>query len=217
MAKNFLDYDGLLYFWQSIKTKLAGKVDVVSGKGLSTNDYTTDDKNKLAGIESGANKTTINNTLTSTSATEALAAAQGKVLNDKIAGILDDIGSMGGGDMMKATYDPDGDGIVDNAEKLGGQLPSYYAAAADIPTTVSQLTDAGNYALKTDITNVYKYKGSKSTVSDLPSSGNTAGDVWNVEATNMNYAWTGSAWDPLGEVFTIESISNSDIDTIMAS
>lgn len=31
-----------------------GKVDKISGKGLSTNDYTTDEKNKLAGIEAGA-------------------------------------------------------------------------------------------------------------------------------------------------------------------
>lgn len=37
-----------------IKTALDGKVDVVSGKGLSTNDYTTAEKNKLAGIEAGA-------------------------------------------------------------------------------------------------------------------------------------------------------------------
>lgn len=33
---------------------LANKVDVVSGKGLSTNDYTTDEKNKLEGIATGA-------------------------------------------------------------------------------------------------------------------------------------------------------------------
>ena len=33
---------------------LSGKVDKISGKGLSTNDYTTDEKNKLAGIASGA-------------------------------------------------------------------------------------------------------------------------------------------------------------------
>lgn len=213
----YLDNDGVLYFWQQIKTKLTGKVDKENGKGLSTNDYTTDEKNKLAGIETGANKTVIHNTLTSTSETAALAAAQGKALDDKISGILADIGNMGGGDMMKAAYDSDGDGIVDNSEKLGGQLPEYYAKASDIPTTVSQLTDAGNYALKTDIANVYKYKGSKSTVSDLPASGNTAGDVWNVESNNMNYGWTGSAWDPLGEVFAIESITNSEIDTIMAS
>jgi len=35
-------------------TELAKKVDKVSGKGLSTNDYTTDEKNKLSGIASGA-------------------------------------------------------------------------------------------------------------------------------------------------------------------
>lgn len=35
-------------------TELAKKVDVVEGKGLSTNDYTTAEKNKLAGIAAGA-------------------------------------------------------------------------------------------------------------------------------------------------------------------
>lgn len=33
---------------------ISGKVDKVSGKGLSTNDYTTDEKNKLGGIAAGA-------------------------------------------------------------------------------------------------------------------------------------------------------------------
>lgn len=36
-------------------TELNNKVDKVSGKGLSTNDYTTAEKNKLAGIDAGAN------------------------------------------------------------------------------------------------------------------------------------------------------------------
>lgn len=50
----YLDKDGLIYYHSKVKTLLNGKVDVVSGKGLSTNDYTTNDKNKLAGIASGA-------------------------------------------------------------------------------------------------------------------------------------------------------------------
>ena len=37
---------------------LSGYVQKVSGKGLSTNDYTTDEKTKLAGIATGANKYT---------------------------------------------------------------------------------------------------------------------------------------------------------------
>ena len=45
----------------------ANKVDKVSGKGLSTNDYTTTEKNKLAGIAEGANKTVVDSELSSTS------------------------------------------------------------------------------------------------------------------------------------------------------
>lgn len=43
---------------------------------------TSDDKIKLNSITVGANSTVVNNTLTSTSTTEALSAYQGKVLND---------------------------------------------------------------------------------------------------------------------------------------
>ena len=50
----YLDENGLIYYHSKIKTLLNGKVDKVSGKGLSTNDYTTTEKNKLSGIASGA-------------------------------------------------------------------------------------------------------------------------------------------------------------------
>ncbi len=40
----------------TILNLLANKVDKVTGKGLSTNDYTTTEKNKLSGIATGANK-----------------------------------------------------------------------------------------------------------------------------------------------------------------
>lgn len=53
MAK-YLDENGLLYYDGKIKGRLANKVDKVDGKGLSTNDYTNDDKNKLTNIASGA-------------------------------------------------------------------------------------------------------------------------------------------------------------------
>jgi hypothetical protein len=49
------------------------------------------------------------------------------------ATINDGADGTGAGDMLAATYDADGDGIVDDAEKLGGQLPGYYAKAADVP------------------------------------------------------------------------------------
>ena len=39
----------------ALKSEVDGKVDKVTGKGLSTNDYTTADKNKLSGIAENAN------------------------------------------------------------------------------------------------------------------------------------------------------------------
>ena len=42
-----------------VTTALAGKVDKETGKGLSANDYTNDDKTKLAGISAEANKVEI--------------------------------------------------------------------------------------------------------------------------------------------------------------
>ena len=54
MAKKYLDSTGLALVWAKIKELVATKVDKVDGKGLSTNDYTSDEKTKLAGIAAGA-------------------------------------------------------------------------------------------------------------------------------------------------------------------
>lgn len=60
MSDSFLNLTGLRYYHDKIlalfatKTEVGNKVDKVSGKGLSTNDYTTTEKNKLSGIATGA-------------------------------------------------------------------------------------------------------------------------------------------------------------------
>lgn len=41
--------------------------------------------------------------------------------------VVDRLEELGAGDMTKATYDQNKNGIVDDAEKLGGQFPYYYA------------------------------------------------------------------------------------------
>ena len=61
----------------------ANKVDKVTGKGLSTNDYTTAEKDKLAGIAEGANKTVVDATMSSTSTNPV----QNKVVNAAISAI----------------------------------------------------------------------------------------------------------------------------------
>lgn len=55
----FLDDSGVARLWEHIIYKLGNKVDKEIGKGLSTNDYTTTEKNKLAGIAKNANNYTL--------------------------------------------------------------------------------------------------------------------------------------------------------------
>ncbi len=55
------------------------------------------------------------------------------------------------------------------------------------------------------VAGAYRYKGTVATVGDLPASGNTEGDVWNVESDGMNYAWTGEAWDALGPTIDLSA------------
>lgn len=52
--KKYLGSTSLALLWEKIKNKLNLKVDKVDGKGLSTNDYTTDEKTKLANVAAGA-------------------------------------------------------------------------------------------------------------------------------------------------------------------
>ena len=91
----FLDKTGLQHLWAQIVLKLNGKIDKVDGKGLSTNDYTNEDKTKLTGIETGATKTTVDSALSSTSANPI----QNKVIATALDGKLDKSGGTITGDL----------------------------------------------------------------------------------------------------------------------
>lgn len=75
------------------------KVDKVSGKGLSTNDYTTAEKNKLAGIETGANKTVVDSALSSSSTNPV----QNKVVNTAISNLNSLVGDTSVSDQIAAS------------------------------------------------------------------------------------------------------------------
>lgn len=168
----YLDSNGLLYLWGKIKNLVGGKVDKVEGKGLSTNDFTTEDKNKLTGLE--------NYTLPAATA-------------DTLGGVKVGAGLTITSGVLSAT----GGGTADSVDW-------------------SNIQNKPDVALKSDLTSVYRYKGSVANYASLPAEDNVVGDVWNVEATGMNYAWDGEKWDPLGETITIESITNAEIDAIVA-
>lgn len=75
----FLDETGLAHFWNQILARLNNFVPAESGKGLSSNDYTTVEKEKLAGIEEGANKITVDSALSSSSTNPV----QNQIINAK--------------------------------------------------------------------------------------------------------------------------------------
>ena len=161
----YLNDDGLLYLVQKIKTWLNNKVEKVDGKGLSTNDYTTTEKNKLAGISTGANKTTVENSLTSTSTTNALSSNQGKVLNEKI------------------------ESVMDNVE--GFLLESVGAIYDAIPTNNNQLTNGAGYQTASQVNTlignaISDIQGiSYQVVTSLPSTGE-AGVIYLVANSGSN-------------------------------
>ena len=78
-----------------INTALGNKVDKVTGKGLSTNDFTNDLKNKLDGIEAGATKTIVDDALSATSTNPV----QNKVvwgISDAVSDLESQLGTLSG-------------------------------------------------------------------------------------------------------------------------
>ncbi len=200
-----VDGNGLLYFWQKLKLLLAGKVDTETGKGLSTNDYTTEEKNKLASISSGANAYTH----------PTYTARTGKPTANATPAF--------GGTVTVSQIKSDATGHVtaatDRTITIPATVASSSAAGLMSSTDKAKLDEFGaasTYALKTDIAAAVNYKGTVATVSALPSSGVSTGDMYNVTEDGHNYVWDGSDWDDLGGTWRIEYLTNTEIDAIMA-
>lgn len=95
----FISLTGLNTFLEQLETEVDGKVDKVGGKGLSTNDFTTAEKQKLAGIAEGANKTTVDSALSAGSANpvqnKAVKAELDKKLNSSEKGSAGGVAELG--------------------------------------------------------------------------------------------------------------------------
>lgn len=153
---------------------LGGKVDKVEGKVLSSNDYTTAEKEKLAGL-SNYNDTEIKADIAKkANAADVYTQTQVNTELDKKAD--------------KTTVET---------------LTTTVNGKANKATTISGygITDAYTKTeVDAKVSSVYKYKGSVVNESALPTEGQVAGDVYNLEDTGMNVAWTGEGWDNLGSV-----------------
>lgn len=85
------------------------------------------------------------------------------------------------------------------------------SAQVDSKITAAKAGLATETYVNNKVSSVYKYKGSKDTYGSLPTTGNAVGDVWNVVDKNgQNFAWTGSAWDALGETIDLSGYMKND-------
>lgn len=91
--------------------------------------------------------------------------------------------------------------------------------SSQVDTKIS--TALTNYYTKTEIDNkvsyIFRWKGTKASVGDLPSTNNDIGDVWHVTADNGEYAWNGTAWELLGGTIDLSAYATkSYVDNELA-
>ena len=156
-------------------TELNTKVDKIEGKDLSSNDFTDDLKTKLEGLSNYNDN-------------ELKASIENKV--DKITG------------KGLSTEDY----TSEEKTKLAG-LINYNDT--EIKTSLNSKANSADVYTKSEVDNkvssIYKYKGSVANKESLPTENLTIGDVYNLEDTGMNVAYTGEKWDELGSTINLNN------------
>lgn len=156
-------------------TELNTKVDKVEGKDLSSNDFTDSLKTKLEGLSN------YNDSELKTSIENKVDKVTGKGLSTE-------------------------DFTTEEKTKLA-ELSNYNDT--EIKTSLNSKANSTDVYTKSEVDNkvssIYKYKGSVANKESLPTENLTIGDVYNLEDTGMNVAYTGEKWDELGSTINLNN------------
>ena len=194
--KKFLDNNGLLYFWQKIVNAFVKKD---GSKVLSDNNYTTAEKEKLAGLNNYTLPKATTTTLGGVKAGAGVEVTEDGTLNATGGGTADSV------DWSNVQNKPT------NLSQFTND--SGFQTANDVQS-----------AINSAVSSAYKYKGSVANQEALPQSPEV-GDVYNLEDTGANVAWDGEKWDNLGMTIDLSgyvqeddlvAITNQEIDAIVA-
>lgn len=226
-----------------VNDALSNKVSKENGKGLSTNDYTTEDKDKLAGIEDGANKTIVDTKLDASS----LNPVQNKVLTEELN---KKVNSVTGKGLSTNDYSNDEktklEGIATGAQvnviesiKVNGTAQTITDKSVDlkVPTKVSELTNDSKFQSDTQVATAINNALKNITtidyqvVTDLPSTG-VKGTIYlkSNGGTSPNiydeYIWVGESFEKIGttevdlsnywNTTNLIAMTNTDIDNVIA-
>ena len=252
--KSYLGETSLTYLWGRIKALFVLKE---TGKGLSTNDYTNEEKSKLAGLSNYTLPAAKSDTLGGVKVGAGLSVTDDGVLSATGGGTADAVewDNVIGKPTNVSQFTNDAGYqnatqvnsiITDKGYQTEAQVETAitekgYQTASQVNTLITQkgyITSSGvdtklnDYAKKADVSSALKYKGSKDTYANLPTSNNQMGDVWNIVQADAshnikagdNVAWNGSSWDVLAgtvdltgyvEESDLVEITTGDIDDII--
>lgn len=157
-----------------VDSKLDTKVDKEEGKGLSTNDYSDNDRQKVSNIVDYVT------TMRSTTSMNTMGLSLDK--KNVITGSIYTTRSI--------TFNS-------ASSKSAGVLTASYFEKLDALPSAEEL----DQKINTAIGSVYKVKGSVANYEALPKENVTIGDVYNLEDTGANYVATSTTpdWDKLSE------------------
>lgn len=157
-----------------VDSKLDTKVDKEEGKGLSTNDYSDNDRQKVSNIVDYVT------TMRSTTSMNTMGLSLDK--KNVITGSIYTTGSI--------TFNS-------ASSKSAGVLTASYFEKLDALPSAEEL----DQKINTAIGSVYRVKGSVANYEALPKENVTIGDVYNLEDTGANYVATSTTpdWDKLSE------------------
>ena len=213
------------------KEELNTKVDKVEGKGLSTNDYTTEEKNKLNSIANGAEV----NVNADWNATEGDALILNKpTIPSKVSELTNDseyitkeVSNLTNYSTTAIVNKAIGDAVSGKADSSSLSTVATSGSYNDltnrpiIPTATSQLTNNSDYITSTEVTNkinsaisaVYRVKGSVDNYESLPTENVVIGDVYNLLDTGANYTCISTdpiTWDKLSETVDLSIYSTTE-------
>lgn len=161
-----------------VDSKLDTKVDKEEGKGLSSTDFTSAEKSKLAR------------------------------LNGYVVNMADNMVSTAEFGRITYSFKNEQTGANDSTQSKVIEIPAATTSAAGLITAegFNKLTglptsEEIDQKINTAIGSVYKVKGSVANYEALPKDNVTIGDVYNLEDTGANYVATSSTpdWDKLSE------------------
>ena len=195
--KKYVGREGIQRLWEQILQMFVRKD---GDKVLSDNNYTDIEKEKLAGIEAGANK-------------YELPVASANRL---------------GGVKIGSGIDIDENGVI--SASVSPSVTMRWDQITHTPTTLEGygIEDAATKEdleeLEAEVKKLFKFKGSVATYAELEAIENPkVGDVYNVEEDGQDYAWDGEKWDSLGALIDLSAywskeelteLTEDDIDII---